>query len=217
MKFDGAAQSFAPSETEIIQKRCSEITNMIDTSTSSYEKEGLQERLGKLIGGVAIMKVGANSELEMKEKKDRVEDALAATRAAIDEGIVPGGGVALKLALKAAQTLNGENPSQSEGISIVIKACSAPFNSIMENAGLNADVIWNKIGTTSTTHGYDARKEEVVDMFEAGIIDPVKVTRVALEKAASVAGTMLTTECIVTKVKEEKTEKAVNPMAGMGF
>ncbi len=152
----------------------------------------------------------------MKEKKDRVEDALAATRAAIDEGIVPGGGIALMRARIAATSLQGENADQNEGISIVLSACSSPFNSIMENAGLNADVIWNKLDDSKNNQGYDARNEEVVDMLEAGIIDPAKVTRVALEKAVSVAGTMLTTECVVSKIKtEDNNNNAANPMAGM--
>jgi len=201
-------------EAEVIQKRCEEIQSMIDSANSSYEREGMQERLGKLIGGVAIMKIGAGSELEMKEKKDRVEDALAATRAAIDEGIVPGGGIALMRARTSITSLEGENDAQNQGISIVLKACSAPFNSIMENAGLNSDVIWNKVAEENKTYGFDARNEEVVDMLESGIIDPAKVTRVALEKAVSVAGTMLTTECVVSKIKTDNKETA-NPMAGM--
>ena len=200
-------------EAEVIQERCSEIQRMIDETNSPYEREGMQERLGKLLGGVAIMKIGANSELEMKEKKDRVEDALAATRAAIDEGIVPGGGIALMKARENATDLPFENDDQREGHSIVLKACSAPFSSIMENAGLNSEVIWNKLGEEDN-RGYDARSEKYVDMFEAGIIDPAKVTRVALEKAVSVAGTMLTTECVLTRIKKEK-DKPVNPMAGM--
>ena len=200
-----------------IQERCNEIQRMVDESSSSYEKEGMQERLGKLLGGVAIMKVGAESELELKEKKDRVEDALAATRAAIDEGIVPGGGIALMKTKTVAQDLPFENTDQQEGHSIILQACSTPFNSIMENAGLNAEVIWNKIVASkyNGTGGYDARNEKVVDMFESGIIDPAKVTRVALEKAASVAGTMLTTECVVSKVKTKDDNKSANPMAGM--
>jgi len=175
----------------------------------------MQERLGKLIGGVAIMKIGAGSELEMKEKKDRVEDALAATRAAIDEGIVPGGGIALMRARSSITNLQGENDIQNQGISIVLKACSAPFNSIMENAGLNSDVIWNKVSEEAKTFGFDARNEEVVDMLKSGIIDPAKVTRVALEKAVSVAGTMLTTECVVSKIKDDNKKETANPMAGM--
>jgi len=198
---------------EAIVGRVEEIRTLIDSADSHYEIEGLQERLGKLTGGVAIIKIGAESELEMKERKDRVEDALAATRAAVDEGVVAGGGVALMKAKEAALTLEGENDDQLEGIRIIIKCCSVPFNSIMENAGLNSEVIWNKVFAEGEGKGYDARNEEVVDMFKAGIIDPVKVTRVALEKATSVAGTMLTTECIVTKIKEETNE--ANPMAGM--
>ena len=201
---------------EAIQERCSEIQRMIDESSSSYDREVMQERLGKLIGGVAIMKIGAGSELEMKEKKDRVEDALAATRAAIDEGIVSGGGVALMKARETLMNFTDDNPYQDEGIRIVQKVLSSPFNSIMENAGLNSDVIWNKVEEAGPDKGYDARSEKVVDMIESGIIDPVKVTRVALEKAVSVAGTMLTTECIVTKVKTED-NKEVNPMAMMGM
>jgi|ETNvirnome_6_100_1030635.scaffolds.fasta_scaffold01255_11 chaperonin GroEL len=213
-------------ETEVIQNRCKEIQNMIDDSSSSYEKEGMQERLGKLIGGVAIMKIGAGSELEMKEKKDRVEDALASTRAAIDEGVVPGGGIALMRARSSIVNLKGENTDQHEGISIVLKACEAPFNYIMENAGLNAEVIWNNIYDSrpdgkseafSNSYGYDVRREIYVDMVKEGIIDPAKVTRVALEKAVSVAGTMLTTECVVTKIKEDNNNKAADTMAGMGF
>ena len=208
-------------DSEVIKNRCEEIQKLIDESSSSYEKEGMQERLGKLIGGVAIMKVGANSELEMKEKKDRVEDALAATRAAIDEGIVPGGGIALKSLISSITNVTGENSSQNEGISIIVKACSAPFNYIMENAGLNADIIWSKINSPLTKGfekpGFNARSEEYTCMFKDGIIDPVKVTRIALEKAVSVAGTMLTTECIVTKIKDDNNKEAVNPMAGMGF
>jgi len=202
-------------EAEVIQKRCEEIQSMIDNASSSYEREGMQERLGKLIGGVAIMKIGAGSELEMKEKKDRVEDALAATRAAIDEGIVPGGGIALMRARSSITNLQGENDIQNQGISIVLKACSAPFNSIMENAGLNSDVIWNKVSEEAKTFGFDARNEEVVDMLKSGIIDPAKVTRVALEKAVSVAGTMLTTECVVSKIKDDNKKETANPMAGM--
>tara|TARA_R100001079_G_scaffold100550_1_gene65078 strand:- start:6419 stop:8038 length:1620 start_codon:yes stop_codon:yes gene_type:complete len=201
---------------EAIQERCSEIQRMIDESTSSYDREVMQERLGKLLGGVAIMKIGAGSELEMKEKKDRVEDALAATRAAIDEGIVSGGGVALMKARETLMNFTDDNPYQDEGIRIVQKVLSSPFNSIMENAGLNSEVIWNKVEEAGPDKGYDARSEKVVDMIESGIIDPVKVTRVALEKAVSVAGTMLTTECIVTKVKTED-NKEVNPMAMMGM
>ena len=206
---DGAGDS------ESILERIEEIKTLIENSNSHYEKEKLQDRMSKLAGGVAIIRIGAESELEMKEKKDRVEDALHATRAAINEGIVPGGGVALMRASDAVDFSENdfENQEQIAGSNLIIKACRAPFRSIMENAGLNSEVIWNNIHdirpdneseSYSDNYGYDARNETYGDMFEAGIIDPLKVTRVALEKAVSVAGTMLTTECIVTKQKEDK-------------
>jgi len=197
---------------ESIEARIEEIKNQIDNSDSPYETEGLQTRLGKIAGGVALMKIGAQTELELNEKKDRVEDALAATRAAIDEGVIAGGGVTL---MRLGHTWNfdyGTTNDINAGIDIIRKAIQEPFNIIMENAGLNADVIYNKL---DDTNGYDARNEKVVDMFQAGIIDPVKVTRVALEKAASVAGTMLITECIVTNKKEDNNNSEANPMAGM--
>ena len=195
-----------------IEARVNEIKATIDSADSPYDIEKAQERLAKLSGGVALIKIGAESELEMKEKKDRVEDALNATRAALDEGIIPGGGVALRWLVDEDMgkiPVGGENNDQEAGINIVINACKAPFDAIMQNAGLTPDVIWNKLKIKADRKnpvntmedmkwGYDARKDEVVDMFAAGIIDPVKVTRVALEKAASVAGTMLLTECIIT-------------------
>ena len=202
-------------EADDILNRIEEIKTLIENSNSHYDKEKLQDRMSKLAGGVAIVRIGAESEIEMKEKKDRVEDALHATRAAINEGIVPGGGVAL---MKAAAQVefnadDFENSEQIDGANLILKACRSPFRSIMENAGLNSEVIWNNIydsrpdnkpESETFNYGYDARKESYGDMFEAGIIDPLKVTRVALEKAASVAGTMLITECIVTKQKEDK-------------
>jgi len=200
---------------EDISSRIEELKSQIDISTNDYEVEGMQERLGKLSGGVALMKIGAESEIALKEKKDRVEDALAATRAAVDEGIVAGGGVALRRISNTFFDIEVENNDQTIGIEIVKEACKAPFTKIMENAGLTSEVIWNKLDNDNNSEGYDARHEKVVDMFEAGIIDPVKVTRVALEKAASVAGTMLITECVVSKIKEEK--EPVNPLAGMGM
>tara|TARA_R110001592_G_scaffold215613_1_gene468989 strand:+ start:2586 stop:4211 length:1626 start_codon:yes stop_codon:yes gene_type:complete len=201
---------------EKINGRIEEIKTLIDNAESNYDIEKMQARLGKLTGGVAIMRIGAESEIELKEKKDRVEDALAATRAAVDEGVVAGGGIALRKAIEKLD-LDLENDDQKEGAKIIIEACKAPFNHIMENAGLNPEVIWNKLEDKSDTVGFDARKEEVVDMFEAGIIDPAKVTRVALEKAASIAGTMLTTECLITSIKKDDNEPAQggNPMAGM--
>ena len=197
---------------EDIEGRVDTIKSQIEASDSPYETEGLQTRLGKIAGGVALMKIGAQTELELNEKKDRVEDALAATRAAVDEGVIAGGGVALMRLGQTHDFKTMDTEDMNAGIDIVRKAIQSPFRIIMENAGLNADVIWNKL---DDANGYDARTEKVVDMFEAGIIDPVKVTRVALEKAASVAGTMLTTECIVTKIKEEGKTSEANPMAGM--
>ena len=196
-----------------------EIKTMIDNSDSHYETEQYQDRMSRLAGGVAVMRIGAESELELKEKKDRVEDALNATRAAIDEGIVPGGGSALRWATNnpsswTAEKVETENRDQEIGVEIITDACKAPFNAIMENAGLNADVVWSDIHRKMTEEysespddliwGYDARNEKVVNMISAGIIDPTKVTRIALEKASSVAGTMLTTECIITINKEDK-------------
>lgn len=198
-----------------IEARCEEIKTLIDNSTSDYETEKAQERLAKLSGGVAILKVGAESELELKEKKDRVEDALNATRAALDEGIIPGGGVALKRAVEGIEFGCYDNADQNDGALIISRACEKPFDTIMENAGLNSEVIWNKIEASeyNGTGGYDARNEIVVDMFDSGIIDPTKVTKTALQKAASVAGTLLTTECVITSAKTDKDESA--PMMPM--
>lgn len=191
--------------SEDIKTRIMSIATQIEGTSSSYEKEKLQMRLAKLSGGVALIKIGAHSEIEMKEKKDRIEDALNATRAAVEEGVIPGGGIAL-MKCSDAFACFFDNDDQSIGGDIIIDACKAPFNSIMTNAGLNAEVIWNEVNRSKTKNaGYDARNEEVVDMFKSGIIDPVKVTRIALEKAASVAGTMLTTECVVTNIKKEET------------
>ena len=200
-----------------ISRRAEEIKSALDSAESSWEREKVQKRLAKLSGGVAILKIGAESEVEMKEKKDRVEDALNATRAAIDEGIIPGGGVALMQAVSKMDA-EGDNTEQEAGIEIIRYACEAPFRAIMENAGLTPDVIWNdikaEIKETRKAHragnkniGFDARTEKVVDMLEAGIIDPCKVTTTALQKAASVAGTILTTECVVTNIPED--DKAI--------
>jgi chaperonin GroEL len=203
--------------TDDIIRRAEDIKSALDSAESGWEREKIQKRLAKLSGGVAILKIGAETELEMKEKKDRVEDALNATRAAIDEGIIPGGGIALMQAVLKTK-VQGDNEHQNIGIQILIKACEAPFRAIMENAGLTPDVIWNNIISTikdgraphtagNKNIGYDARNEKIVDMMEAGIIDPCKVTTTALQKAASVAGTILTTECVVTLIKEN--DKAV--------
>tara|TARA_R110002020_G_scaffold82359_5_gene203834 strand:- start:15606 stop:17225 length:1620 start_codon:yes stop_codon:yes gene_type:complete len=198
---------------EAIEERINLIKHDIDNSTSNYDKEQNQERLAKLAGGVAILRIGAQSEIEMKEKKDRVEDALNATRAALDEGIVSGGGIALMCCNESG--LDFENDHQKTGANIVAKACAAPFQRIMENCGLNPELIWSKIEDAGKNKGFDARTETVVDMFEAGIIDPCKVTRTALEKAASVAGTLLTTECVITNLPGEEGKEP--PMAGGGF
>tara|TARA_R110001583_G_scaffold13766_1_gene58651 strand:- start:27899 stop:29521 length:1623 start_codon:yes stop_codon:yes gene_type:complete len=204
-------------EIASIESRVQEIQTLIDESSSAYETESLQERLGKLSGGVAILRIGAESELELKEKKDRVEDALAATRAAIDEGIIPGGGVAL---MRIAKKLKGstvvvENGDQREGYNIIIKACKSPFNTIMENAGQNGDVIWTTLDSESDGIGWNVREDKSCNMFEAGIIDPTRVTRTALEKAASVAGTMLITECVITNAPEDKKEEV--PAGQFGY
>jgi chaperonin GroEL len=201
---------------EAIEERVGEITTLIDSSESHYETEQLQERLGKLSGGVAICRIGADSELEMEEKKFRVEDSLCATRAALDEGIVPGGGIALMHSRNVE--VDTENKDQELGAQIVIEACKSPFNAIMENAGLNSEVIWNQVAASGLngTGGYDARSEKIVDMFKEGIIDPAKVTRTAIEKAGSVAGTIITTECLITReIDKEGVDHTVNMPMGM--
>ena len=201
---------------ENISTRVGELKTLIDDSESIYETEQLQERLGKMSGGVAILRVGAESELELKERKDRVDDALSATRAAVDEGIIPGGGMALRhLADRDITVCN--NDEQEMGRDIIIEAIKAPFESILKNAGVNPLAIWSKIQNSrmDAKVGYDVRSEEVVNLIEHGIIDPTRVTRTALEKAASVAGTMLTTECVVTNIKQDS-ESTPNSMGG-GF
>ena len=201
-------------DSSMVQERVGQIQSQIESTESEYEKEQLQERLAKLSGGVAVIRIGASSEIEMKEKKDRVDDALNATKAAVQEGIIAGGGTVLRGYQESNVVY--ENEDQAMGADIVYKACKAPFNAILENAGLNADIIWNKIVThnaNGTEAGFDVRTEEVLtDMVDAGIIDPVKVTRVALEKAASVAGTMLTTECVVTTIPKDEPTQPQMPM-----
>jgi len=193
-------------ESSVVTERIELLKTEIENVTSDYEKEKLHERLAKLSGGVAVIKIGAGSEIEMKEKKDRLDDALNATKAAVEEGIIAGGGTVLR-GYQHFEDAIYENEDQILGRDIVVKACKAPFNAIMENAGLNPDVIWNEIVTTGdgTKSGYDVRTETVLeDMVDAGIVDPVKVTRIALEKASSVAGTMLTTECVITEIPKEE-------------
>ena len=199
---------------EAIQERADLITKQIATTTSDYDREKLQERLGKLAGGVAVLYVGAATEVEMKEKKDRVEDALSATRAAVEEGIVPGGGVAYIRASEAIKDLKGVNEDETTGIHIVARAIEEPLRQIAANAGVEGSVIINKIREGKGDFGYNARTDEYVNMFEAGVIDPTKVSRVALENAASVAGMFLTTECAIVDLPEPAAPAM--PAGGMG-
>ena len=199
-----------------IKARVNQIKAQIETTTSDYDKEKLQERLAKLAGGVAVLYVGAASEVEMKEKKDRVDDALHATRAAVEEGIVAGGGVALVRTKEKLAKLKPENTDEKTGIQIVEKAIEAPIRTIVENAGGEGSIVISKVLESKDTVGYDAKNEEYVDMLKAGIIDPKKVTRIALENAASVAGMILTTECAVVDIKEES-PAPIPPMGGGGM
>ncbi len=196
-----------------IADRVAQIRKQIETTTSDYDKEKLQERLGKLAGGVAVLYVGAGSEIEMKEKKDRVEDALNATRAAVEEGYLPGGGTAYVRAADALKTLKGDNEDENTGINIVARSIEEPLRQIAENAGVEGSVVIQKIREGKGDFGYNARTDEYVNMFEAGVIDPTKVTRVALQNAASVAGMFLTTECGVVDIPE-KTPAAPVPQGG---
>ncbi|MEZ4810630.1 MAG: chaperonin GroEL [Allomuricauda sp.] len=186
-----------------IKARVNQIKAQIETTTSDYDKEKLQERLAKLAGGVAVLYVGAASEVEMKEKKDRVDDALHATRAAVEEGIVAGGGVALVRAKKVLEKLATDSLDETTGVQIVAKAIEAPLRTIVENAGGEGSVVISKVLEGKKDFGYDAKADKYVDMLQAGIIDPKKVTRIALENAASVAGMILTTECALTDIKED--------------
>lgn len=198
-----------------IKARVEQIKAQIKTTTSDYDKEKLQERLAKLAGGVAVLYVGATTEAEMKEKKDRVDDALAATRAAVEEGIVPGGGVALIRAEKGLKNLKGVNEDENTGIAIVRRALEEPIRQIITNAGGEGAVVVQKIREGKDDFGYNARTEEFTNMYKAGIIDPTKVTRIALENAASIAALLLTTECVISD-EPEKEEPAMPPMGGMG-
>ena len=194
---------------ENIQARVAEIKSQIEKTTSDYDREKLQERLAKLAGGVAVLYVGAATEVEMKEKKDRVDDALHATRAAVEEGIVPGGGVALIRASAALDTLTGLNDDETTGIQIVRRAIEEPLRQIVANAGGEGAVVIQKIREGKGDFGYNARNEQYEDLFAAGVIDPTKVSRVALENASSIAGMLLTTECVISDIKED------NPMPQM--
>ena len=192
-------------EGDNVKARCSQIKNEIENTSSEYDKEKLQERLAKLSGGVAILKVGGATEMEVKEKKDRVEDALSATRAAIEEGIVAGGGATLVHASKALLNLEADNEAQKAGIQIVYKALQAPAKQIAENAGLDGSVIANKImENDNPNYGFDAQKEQYGDMINFGIVDPAKVTRIALEGASSISGLLITSECVITEKADDK-------------
>ena len=200
---------------EEIEDRAALLRKQYETSTSDYEKERLLERIGKLCGGVAVIYVGATTEVEMKEKKDRVEDALNATRAAVEEGYLPGGGVAYIRAAKALESLKGDNEDETTGIHIVAKAIEEPLRTIAANAGVDGSVIVQKIKEGKGDFGYNARTDEYVNMFEAGVIDPTKVARVALENAASVAGMFLTTECGIVDIPEPAPAAPAMPAGGM--
>ena len=200
---------------ENITARVNQIKAQIESTTSDYDREKLQERLAKLAGGVAVLYVGAASEVEMKEKKDRVDDALHATRAAVEEGIIPGGGVALVRACENLEGLTGDNPDETTGIQIVTRAIEEPLRQIVANAGNEGSVIVAKVKEGKADFGYNAKKEVFENMLKAGIIDPTKVTRVALENAASVAGMLLTTECVLADIPEET--PAMPPMGGGGM
>ncbi len=175
----------------------------MEETTSDYDREKLQERVAKLAGGVAVIKVGAATEIEMKEKKARVEDALHATRAAVEEGVVPGGGVALIRAQKALDSLKGDNDDQNMGINILRRAIEAPLRQIVANAGYEASVVVNKVAEDKGNYGFNAATGEYGDMVEMGILDPTKVTRTALQNAASVAGLMITTECMIAELPKK--------------
>ncbi len=201
---------------ELIANRVAQIKAQIETTTSNYDKEKLQERLAKLAGGVAVLYIGAPSEVEMKEKKDRVDDALSATRAAIAEGIVPGGGVAYIRCLNALETLKGDNDDENTGIAIIRRAIEEPLRQIVANAGLEGAVIVQKVKDGEGDYGFNARTDTYENFFATGVIDPAKVTRVALENAASIAGMFLTTECVIADKKEDAPAMPAMPNPGMG-
>ena len=204
-------------DKENIKERCEQIKAQIAATKSDYDREKLQERLAKLSGGVAVLYVGAASEVEMKEKKDRVDDALRATRAAIEEGIVPGGGVAYIRALESLEGLEGDNADETTGIHIIKRAIEEPLRQICANAGKEGAVVVQKVREGKGDFGYNARTDVYENLHAAGVVDPAKVTRVALENAASIAGMFLTTECVIVEKKEDKPEMPMNPgMGGMG-
>jgi len=202
-------------ESDTIKARVNQIKALIESTTSDYDREKLQERLAKLAGGVAVLYVGAPTEVEMKEKKDRVDDALAATRAAVEEGIVPGGGVAIVRATDKLAKLKGDNDDEQTGINIITRAAEEPLRQIVENAGLEGSVIVAKVREGKNDFGFNAKTEVYENLYKAGVIDPAKVVRVALENAASVAGMLLTTECVISEIKEDA--PAMPPMGGGGM
>lgn len=203
--------------TEEIAARCAQIKHNISESTSDYDREKLQERLAKLSGGVAVIRVGGATEVEVKERKDRVEDAISSTKAAVEEGIVPGGGVALLYSSKALDCVKTINHDQELGVKLLQKALEAPIRQIVSNCGVDASLIVGKLlEQNSQTFGYDAQREEYTDMVKAGIIDPVKVVRIAIQSASSIAGLMATTECIIVDKPEPKPETPAMPGGGMG-
>ncbi len=204
-------------EKKNIEARVGQIRNQIENTTSDYDKEKLQERLAKLSGGVAVIYVGAASEVEMKEKKDRTEDALSATRAAVEEGIIPGGGVAFLRAVPDLDGLTGDNEDETIGISIIKKALESPLRQIAQNAGADGSVIVQKVNEGKDDFGYNARIEKYENLISAGVIDPTKVARIALENAASIAGMFLTTECVLSEEKDEEGSQAPQMPAGGGM
>jgi chaperonin GroEL len=199
-----------------IEARIKQIRAEIEDTSSDYDREKLQERLAKLAGGVAVIKVGAPTEVEMKEKKARVEDALHSTRAAVEEGVVPGGGVTLVRAIKAVEAVKGDNEDQNVGIAIAMRAMSAPLRQIASNAGAEGSVVFDKVSHLTGNDGFNAATGEYGDMLAMGILDPAKVTRTALQAAASVAGLMITTEAMVSEVPEDKSAAPMPDMGGMG-
>ena len=204
-------------DSEMIKARVGQIKAQIEKTTSDYDREKLQERLAKLAGGVAVIYVGAASEVEMKEKKDRFDDALHATRAAVEEGIIPGGGTAFIRAAQKLDAVKPENEDEKLGIEIIRRAVEEPLRMIVENAGLEGSVIVNEVKNGKGDYGYNARTEKYENLFQSGVIDPAKVTRVALENAASIAGMLLTTECVLCDIKEPEPAAPANPgMGGMG-
>jgi chaperonin GroEL len=201
-----------------IQERIAQLRARIADTTSDYDREKLQERVAKLAGGVAVIKVGAASEIEMKEKKARVEDALHATRAAVEEGVVPGGGVALIRVMQSLKNVKGDNEAQSVGVQLIARALEAPLRQIVGNAGYEASVVLNKVVESKGNQGFNAATGEYGDMLEMGILDPTKVTRTALQQAASVAGMMITTECMITELPKDDAPMGGGhgDMGGMG-